>query len=85
MSHSRAPPITRGGVASALRLRAMRTDIEESRSKPPILKRAVAGLVVVAIAALAIHVVIGLVVTVFWIVAAVAAVVAVLWALNTLL
>jgi hypothetical protein len=63
----------------------MRTDIEESRSKPPILKRAVAGLVVVAIAALAIHVVIGLVVTVFWIVAAVAAVVAVLWALNTLL
>jgi hypothetical protein len=63
----------------------MRTDIEESRSKPPVLKRAVAGLVVVAIAALAIHIVIGLVVTVFWIVAAVAAVVAVLWALNTLL
>ena len=72
-------------VMVALRLRAMRTDIEGSRSKPPILKRAVAGLVVVAIAALAIHIVIGLVVTVFWIVAAVAAVVAVLWALNTLL
>jgi uncharacterized membrane protein YccC len=63
----------------------MRNDIEASRSRPPILKRAVAGLVVVVIAALAIHVVIGLVVTVFWIALAVTAVVAVLWALNTLL
>ena len=63
----------------------MRTDIEGSRSKPPILKRGVAALVVIAVAALAIHIVIGLVVTVFWIVLAVAAVVAVLWALNTLL
>jgi hypothetical protein len=63
----------------------MRTDIEGSRSRPPVLKRAVAGLVVIAIAALAIHVVIGLVVTVFWIALAVVAVVGVLWALNTLL
>jgi hypothetical protein len=37
------------------------------------------------VAALAIHVVIGLVMTVFWIVVAVAAVAAVLWALNTIL
>jgi uncharacterized membrane protein YccC len=66
-------------------LHHMRNDIEASRSRPPILKRAVAGLVVVVIAALAIHVVIGLVVTVFWIALAVTAVVAVLWALNTLL
>jgi uncharacterized membrane protein YccC len=63
----------------------MHSDIEASRSKPPILKRAAAGLVLVAIAALAIHVVIGLVVTVFWIAVVLAAVVAVLWALNTLL
>jgi uncharacterized membrane protein len=63
----------------------MRSDIEATRSKPPILRRAVAGLVLIAIAALAIHLVIGLVVTVFWIVLAVAAVAAVLWALNTLL
>jgi hypothetical protein len=63
----------------------MRTDIEGSRSRPPVLKRAAAGLVVIAVAALAIHVVIGLVVTVFWIAVALAAVVAVLWALNTLL
>ena len=69
----------------ALRLSAMRTDIEGSRSRPPVLKRAVAGLVVIAVAALAIHVVIGLVVTVFWIALAVAAVVGVLWAVNTLL
>ncbi|MGI9185275.1 MAG: hypothetical protein ACR2GZ_09990 [Solirubrobacteraceae bacterium] len=63
----------------------MHTDVEASRSKPPILKRAVAGLVVIAVVALAIHVVIGLVVTVFWIAVVLAAVVAVLWALNTLL
>jgi hypothetical protein len=63
----------------------MRTDIEGSRSRPPVLKRTVAGLVVIAVAALAIHAVIGLVVTVFWIALAVAAVVGVLWALNTLL
>lgn len=74
-------------MAVALRLRTMatRTDIEASRSKPPVLKRAVAGLVVIAVAALAIHAVIGLVVTVFWIALALAAVVAVLWAVNTLL
>jgi hypothetical protein len=62
----------------------MKSDIEASRSRPPILKRAAAGLVLVAIAALAIHVVIGLVVTVVWIAVALAAVVAVLWAANTL-
>lgn len=63
----------------------MRGDIEASRSRPPVLRRAAAGLVLIAVAALAIHVVIGLVVTVFWIALAVAAVVAILWALNTLL
>lgn len=74
-------------MAVALRLdnMATRTDIEASRSKPPVLKRAVAGLVVIAVAALAIHAVIGLVMTVFWIALALAAIVAVLWAVNTLL
>jgi hypothetical protein len=47
-------------------------------------KRALAGLVLVAVAALAIHFIIGLVVTVFWIALIVAAVVAVLWALKTI-
>jgi hypothetical protein len=62
----------------------MRTDVEASQAKPPILKRALAGAVLVVIAALAIKIVIGLVMTVFWIIIAVAAVLAVLWAINTL-
>lgn len=41
-------------------------------------------MVLVAVAALAIHIVIGLVVTVFWIALVVAAVMAVAWALKTL-
>jgi hypothetical protein len=63
----------------------MPSDIEATRSRPPVLRRAAAGLVLVAVAALAIHIVIGLVVTVFWIALAVAAVAAILWALNTIL
>jgi hypothetical protein len=63
----------------------MRSDLEANSGKPPVLKRAMAGLVVVAVVALAIHAVIGLVVTVFWIVLALAAVVGVLWAVKTLL
>jgi hypothetical protein len=62
----------------------MARDIEQSRSRPPILRKAVAGLVLIAVAALAIHVVIGLVVAVFWVAVVVAAVVAVLWALKTI-
>jgi hypothetical protein len=63
----------------------MARQIEASRSRPPILKRAVAGLVLVAVAALVIHLAIGLVVAVFWIAAIVAVIGAVLWAANTLL
>jgi hypothetical protein len=62
----------------------MARQIEPTRSRPPIMKRAVAGLVLIAVAALAIHLVIGLVVTVFWIAAIVAVICAVLWAANTL-
>ncbi len=63
----------------------MARQIEASRSRPPILKKAVAGLVLVAVAALAIHLVIGIIFTVFVIVAIVAVIGAVLWAANTLL
>lgn len=59
--------------------------MERTRSRPPILRRAVAGLVLIAVAALVIHLAIGLVMAVFWAVVVVAAVIAVLWALNTLL
>lgn len=62
----------------------MSHQIEPSRSKPPILKRAAAGLVLVAIAALVVHLVFSLVVAVFWIVAVIAVVVAAIWALNTI-
>jgi hypothetical protein len=61
----------------------MRSDLEQTRSRPPVLRRAAAGLVLVAAAALAIHFVIGLIVTVFWIAVVLAVAVAVLWALKT--
>jgi hypothetical protein len=61
----------------------VRNELEANRARPPILKRAVAGLVLVAVAALAIHLVIGLVMAVFWIAVVVAAIAGVLWALNT--
>ena len=63
----------------------MNSQLEPKRSGAPILKKAAAGLVLIAVAALAIHIVIGLVVTVFWIAAVVAVIAAVVWALNTLL
>jgi hypothetical protein len=62
----------------------MRSDVEASRSRPPVLRRMGAGLIVLAGAALIIHFVIGLVVTVFWITVVLAAAVAVLWALKTI-
>jgi uncharacterized membrane protein len=62
----------------------MRSDMEQTRSRPPILRKAVAGLVLVAAAALVIHLIVGLVVAVFWIAVVVAAVIAVVWALKTI-
>ena len=64
----------------------MAREIEPTRSgHPSIMKKAVAGLVLVAVVVLAIHFVIGLIVTVFYIVAIVAVIAAVLWAANALL
>lgn len=63
---------------------AMTTDLEASKAKPPILKRALAGVVLVVIAAIAVKIIIGLVMSVFWIVIGVAVVLAILWAVNTL-
>jgi hypothetical protein len=62
----------------------METNLEPRSDRSPIVKRAAAGLVLVAVAALAIHFVIGLIMTIFWIVVAVAAVGAVIWALKTI-
>lgn len=63
----------------------MRGELPVQQQKTPLARRAVAGLVLIAVAALAIHFVIGLIMAVFWIVVAIAAIAAVLWALNTLL
>jgi hypothetical protein len=62
----------------------MQTDLEPTRSKPPLLHRAGAGLILVVAAALAIWIVIGVIKTVFFVALAVVVVVAVLWALKTL-
>ncbi len=62
----------------------MQSDLEPTRSKPPILHRAAAGLILVGVAALAIWIVIGVIKTVFFVAVAIVVVVAVLWALKTL-
>lgn len=63
----------------------MRAELEGRQSRPPVLRRVFAGLVLIAVAALVVHLLVGLVVAVFWTVVVVAAVVAVLWALKTLI
>ncbi len=63
----------------------MKSEVEATRSRTPVLRKAAAGLILIAVAALAIHFIIGLVVAVFWIAVVVAAIVGVLWAVNTLL
>ena len=63
----------------------MNRDIERSRSGPPLVKRAIAGLVLVAVGALAIDLVFHVLVTIFYVVAIVAVIAAVLWALKTIL
>ncbi len=62
----------------------MARQIEASRSRPPVVKRVVAGLLLIAVAALVVKLVIGLVVTVVIIAAIVAVIAAVLWAANQL-
>ncbi len=62
----------------------MQHEIEASPHRTPVVRKAFAGLVLVAVAALAVKVVIGMIMAVFWVVVAVAAVVAVLWALKTI-
>jgi hypothetical protein len=62
----------------------MQTQVEAHRSRPPIVRRAAAGLVLIVAAALAVKLVIGFVMAIFWTVVAVAVVVAILWAIKTL-
>jgi hypothetical protein len=63
----------------------MHTELEARRSHAPILRKAFAGVVLIAAAALILKVVIGFVIAIFGTIVVVAAVIAVLWALKTIL
>lgn len=62
----------------------MRNEVEARPPHTPILRKAVAGLVLVVVAALAIKIAIGFVMAIFWTIVVIAAVLAVLWAVKTL-
>jgi hypothetical protein len=63
----------------------MHTQVEQRPARPPVLKRAFAGVVLILAAALAVKLIVGFVMAIFWGVVVLAAVVAVLWALRTIL
>jgi UPF0716 family protein affecting phage T7 exclusion len=62
----------------------MEKQVEARRSHTPVVRKAFAGLVLVAAAALALKLVIGFVTAIFGVVVLVAAVLAVIWALKTI-
>jgi hypothetical protein len=62
----------------------MQSDLEPTRSGTPILRKAAAGMILVVAAALAIWVVIGVLKTILFVAVGIAVVVAVLWALKTI-
>lgn len=62
----------------------MRSDMEPTRSHTPIVRKAAAGLVLVVAAAIAIKIIIGIATALFGTIVLVAAVLAVLWALKTI-
>jgi hypothetical protein len=57
----------------------------DKAEKPSLLKRGLALVILIAVVALLAKIVIGFVIAIFWIIVAVAALLAVLWALKTLL
>ena len=63
----------------------MSSDLERTRSRPPVLKKAVAGIVLVVVAALVLKALIGFVIAIFWVAVIVAVIAAVLWALKTII
>jgi hypothetical protein len=62
----------------------MESNIETHRGRPPVVRKAAAGLVLIIVAALAVKILIGFVMAIFWTVVVIAAVLAVLWAVKTL-
>jgi hypothetical protein len=63
----------------------MQQEVEAPRHHTPVLRRVFAGAILVIAVALVLKLAIGFVIAIFWTVAAVALVVAILWALKTLL
>ena len=61
------------------------SQIERSRSRPPIVRKAGAALVLVVVGLIVVKLAIGLILTIVTIIAVVAVIGAVLWALNTIL
>jgi hypothetical protein len=59
-------------------------EVEVERKRPSLVRRLLAVVVLVAAVALALKIVIGFVMAIFWFAVAIAAVIAVLWALRTL-
>jgi hypothetical protein len=63
----------------------MQTEVEAARPRhTPVLRKAVAGVVLIVAVALVLKLVIGFVIAIFWTVAIIALVVAILWAIKTL-
>jgi hypothetical protein len=63
----------------------MQTEVETTSSRhPSVLRKALAGVVLIVAVALILKLVIGFVVAIFWTIVAVALVIAVLWAIKTI-
>ncbi len=63
----------------------METEIEARPARHPVVRKAVAGVVLIVAVALAIKIVLGLLTTIFFVVVGAAVVVGIVWALKTLL
>lgn len=74
----------RAAAPPRARLSCMGTDLQEHKGRPPIVRKAAAGLVLVVAALLAVKLAIGLVTAVFTVLLVVAVVIAIAWALKTI-
>ncbi len=63
----------------------MDTQVEAHRSRTPVVRKAFAGIVLIVAAALILKLAIGFVIWLFWTIVTVAVVVAVIWAIKTLI
>ncbi|MGN6870670.1 MAG: hypothetical protein ACTHMY_19940 [Solirubrobacteraceae bacterium] len=62
----------------------MQSQVEAHRGRPPVVRKAAAGLVLIVAVALILKMLIGFVIAIFWTVVVIAAVLAVVWAVKTL-